>query len=66
MLGKIASLIGKPCYIDKLTASRERIAYARVLVELKSGEKMIDKIVLHGVCPSVWCMNRGLCSVIGV
>lgn len=46
VLGKIASLIGKPCYVDKLTASRERLAYARVLVELKSGEKIIDSITL--------------------
>lgn len=48
MLGKIASHIGKPCYIDKLTANRERIAYARVLVELQSGETMLDQIVLKG------------------
>lgn len=48
MLGKIASCVGKPKYIDKMTASKERLAYARILVELNSGEKIIDSLQLKG------------------
>lgn len=48
MLGKIASHVGKPCFVDKLTANKERLAYARVLVELKSGDKILDQVVLKG------------------
>ena len=33
-LSKISSLLGKPIQSDRLTASRERISYARVLVEI--------------------------------
>ena len=47
MIGKIASMLGKPCYMDKLTASKDRLSFARVLVELKSGQKLLDAITLR-------------------
>ncbi|XP_020258369.1 uncharacterized protein LOC109834759 [Asparagus officinalis] len=34
-ISKVASLIGKPIATDKLTANRERLSYARVLLEVK-------------------------------
>lgn len=34
MLGRIASMIGKPCSVDKLTRDRIRLSYARVMVRL--------------------------------
>lgn len=48
ILGRIASLVGKPCYLDKMIASRERLSYARVLVELSSGDKVIESVKLKG------------------
>lgn len=49
MLGKIASMIRKPSYIDKMTATKERLAYTRILVELSYGEKLLDHIKLRGL-----------------
>lgn len=35
VLGKIASCIGKPLATDRMTANRERLTYARILVEME-------------------------------
>ena len=48
MLSKMVSMVGKPVSIDKLTVSKERLGYARALVELKYGEKLVDSIKLRG------------------
>lgn len=34
MLSRIASMIGKPCGIDKLTRDKVRLSYARIMVEV--------------------------------
>lgn len=34
MLSRIASMVGKPCGIDKLTRDRVGLSYARIMVEV--------------------------------
>ncbi|XP_020253839.1 uncharacterized protein LOC109830893 [Asparagus officinalis] len=46
-ISKIASLIGRPIATDKLTANRQRLAYARVLVEVKLPTSLPDQIVIN-------------------
>ncbi|XP_020245375.1 uncharacterized protein LOC109823507 [Asparagus officinalis] len=43
-ISKIASAIGCPIATDRLTANRQRLAYARVLVEVKMPSPLPDKI----------------------
>ncbi|XP_020245418.1 uncharacterized protein LOC109823554 [Asparagus officinalis] len=49
-ISKIASLIGKPITTDKLTATRQRLSYARVLVEVKLPfkEPLPDSLKIEG------------------
>ncbi|XP_020271064.1 uncharacterized protein LOC109846252 [Asparagus officinalis] len=47
-LSKIASVIGKPIATDKLTANRQRLSYARVLVEVKMPSTLPDHISIQG------------------
>ncbi|XP_020243178.1 uncharacterized protein LOC109821400 [Asparagus officinalis] len=47
-ISKIASLIGKPIATDKLTASRQRLEYARVLVEVSVPSPLPDHISIQG------------------
>ncbi|XP_020243218.1 uncharacterized protein LOC109821444 [Asparagus officinalis] len=47
-ISKIASLIGKPIATDKLTASRQRLEYARVLVEVSMPSPLPDHISIQG------------------
>ncbi|XP_020261132.1 uncharacterized protein LOC109837342 [Asparagus officinalis] len=47
-ISKIASLIGKPITTDKLTANRQRLAYARVLVEVTLPSSLPDEIHIQG------------------
>ncbi|XP_020258991.1 uncharacterized protein LOC109835426 [Asparagus officinalis] len=49
-ISKIASLIGCPIATDKLTASRQRLSYARVLLEvdLPFKEPLLDQIEIQG------------------
>ncbi|XP_020255648.1 uncharacterized protein LOC109832661 [Asparagus officinalis] len=47
-LSKIASVIGKPIATDKLTANRQRLLYARVLVEVKMPSMLPDHISIQG------------------
>ncbi|XP_020243286.1 uncharacterized protein LOC109821513 [Asparagus officinalis] len=44
IIGRIASLVGNPLYIDKATASSERLAYARCFVEISSKAKLPNSI----------------------
>ncbi|XP_020243214.1 uncharacterized protein LOC109821441 [Asparagus officinalis] len=47
-ISKIASLIGRPIATDKLTASRQRLEYARVLVEVSMPSPLPDHISIQG------------------
>ncbi|XP_020259837.1 uncharacterized protein LOC109836363 [Asparagus officinalis] len=47
-ISKIASLIGRPIATDKLTANRQRLAYARVLIEVKLPSALPDQITVNG------------------
>lgn len=41
-LGKIASKVGKPILTDKLTSTKERLSYARVLVEVDESKELVQ------------------------
>ena len=43
----IASYIGKPLCVDRMTASRRRITYARVCVEVSGDLDLIDKFAIE-------------------
>lgn len=43
-LGKILSKVGKPICTDQLTASRGRIPYARVLVEVDAAKELVKEV----------------------
>lgn len=45
-IGKIASYLGKPLATDKLTANRDRLEYARVLVEMEISETLMESVPL--------------------
>ncbi|XP_020259073.1 uncharacterized protein LOC109835511 [Asparagus officinalis] len=49
-ISKISSLIGKPITTDKLTATRQRLSYARVLIEVKLPfkEPLPDSLKIEG------------------
>ncbi|XP_020264066.1 uncharacterized protein LOC109839998 [Asparagus officinalis] len=49
-ISKVASLIGKPIATDKLTATRQRLSYARVLLEVKFPlkEPLPDQLIIQG------------------
>ncbi|KAK1281888.1 hypothetical protein QJS10_CPB22g00697 [Acorus calamus] len=46
-LGKIASLIGIPMYLDTPTALRTRSAYARVCIEVEAGVELPDEVFVE-------------------
>lgn len=48
MLSRIASLIGKPYYADKLTSCKEKFSYARVLIEVNVVGCLKSHILLKG------------------
>ncbi|XP_020249672.1 uncharacterized protein LOC109827121 [Asparagus officinalis] len=47
-ISKIASAVGRPITTDKLTANKQRLAYARVLVEMDMPASLPDFITLKG------------------
>ncbi|XP_020258906.1 uncharacterized protein LOC109835340 [Asparagus officinalis] len=47
-INKISSIIGRPIATDMLTANMQRLAYARVLVEVKMPSPLPDKIAIQG------------------
>ncbi|XP_020258878.1 uncharacterized protein LOC109835307 [Asparagus officinalis] len=57
-ISKIASIVGNPIATDKLTATRERLSYAKVLIEVKLPlkEPLPDQIVIQG--PDGKCYNQ--------
>lgn len=48
MLNHIANMIGKPYYVDKLTSSKERLSYARILIEVNAVVTLKQCIWLKG------------------
>lgn len=48
MLSRIVSKINKPLVTDKLTASRKRMSYLRIIVEVSADRPLKDKVVLRG------------------
>ena len=46
-LSYIASMIGKPLYVDKTIASRRRITYARICIEVDASDEWIYEFVLE-------------------
>ncbi|KAK1313474.1 hypothetical protein QJS10_CPA06g01306 [Acorus calamus] len=46
-IGKIASLIGTPLYMDTPTATRSRTAFARVCVEFTAGDDLPDEVFVQ-------------------
>ena len=44
VLSKLASVVGRPLFTDKMTAERERLMFARVCVEIKSGDVLPQMI----------------------
>ncbi|XP_059290159.1 uncharacterized protein LOC132043716 [Lycium ferocissimum] len=46
-LSKLASVVGKPMYIDKFTAGMDRISFARVLVEADISHPLPEEIEIH-------------------
>lgn len=48
LLSRIASIIGEPKGVDKLTKDRVRLSYARLLIEVNAGKPLKDFIMLKG------------------
>ncbi|GFY90954.1 hypothetical protein Acr_07g0011500 [Actinidia rufa] len=46
-LGKICSKIGKPIHTDKMTANRERVSYARCLVEVNMAKELTHSVIIN-------------------
>ncbi|GFZ11162.1 hypothetical protein Acr_22g0005600 [Actinidia rufa] len=46
ILGRICSQVGKPIHMDKLTAQRERVTYARCLVEVNMAQDLDHAVML--------------------
>ncbi|KAK1304559.1 hypothetical protein QJS10_CPB11g00528 [Acorus calamus] len=46
-IGKIASLLGNPLYLDTPTALQSRTAYARVCVEVEAGSNLPDEVFVE-------------------
>ncbi|XP_019239449.1 PREDICTED: uncharacterized protein LOC109219443 [Nicotiana attenuata] len=46
-LSKLASVVGKPMYTDKITAEMEKVSYARVLVETDISQPLPDSFELQ-------------------
>lgn len=47
MLSKMASTIGRPLFTDRMTAEKERLANARVCVEIKVGSTLPELVILQ-------------------
>ena len=47
ILGRVASKLGKPLYVDKVTESRKRGAYARVLIEVNFACEVLHDVTLQ-------------------
>ncbi|XP_074298716.1 uncharacterized protein LOC141629641 [Silene latifolia] len=46
-LSKIASKIGSPLYADPVTTNKERLSFARVMVEVELSEPLPDNVVIN-------------------
>ncbi|XP_020245364.1 uncharacterized protein LOC109823497 [Asparagus officinalis] len=64
-ISKIASAVGRPITTDKLTANKQRLAYARVLIEVDMPAPLPDFITLKGPDDELkprWCNH---CKLVG-
>lgn len=48
MLSRIVSKVGKPLMTDKMTATRTRMSYPRVMVEVSAEKPLKEKVILRG------------------
>lgn len=48
MLSKIASMIGMPCGVDRLTEEKTRLSCAQILIEIDDATPLKDYIMLKG------------------
>ncbi|KAK2993143.1 hypothetical protein RJ640_015330 [Escallonia rubra] len=48
LLSRIASSVGKPLFTDKMTATKERLTYARLCVEVSIEDTMPEKVPIRG------------------
>lgn len=60
-LGKITSKVGKPISTDKLTYTKERLSYARVLVEVDTAKELVQS---EQSPSSILCPYHLLASII--
>lgn len=44
IVGRLASMIGTPLYMDRSTMTEKRISYARVFVEIRADKELPSKI----------------------
>ncbi|XP_057468132.1 uncharacterized protein LOC130757384 [Actinidia eriantha] len=47
IFGKIYSKIGRPIHMDKMTTKKERVTYARCLVEVDMAKELTHSVMLH-------------------
>ena len=47
IFGKICSKLGKPIHMDKLTTQKERVTFARCLVEIDMAKELVHSFQLH-------------------
>lgn len=45
-LGKLGTLIGEPLFMDKATAAKTRVSYARICVRVKAGDELPTQITI--------------------
>lgn len=65
-LSKLASIVGKPIYTDRIIADMERISFPRVLIETDISQPFSDSIKIHKTISDDWrpkycsdCMRFG-------
>lgn len=48
ILSKIASYIGRPLAVDKLTGHKTRLGFARLLIDVKKDVELPEEVPIHG------------------
>jgi len=47
IISRIASMVGIPLYMDRATATGERISYARVFIKIRADKDLVNKVRLQ-------------------
>ena len=47
VFGEICSKLGRPIHMNMLTTRKERITYARCLVEVDMSKELVHSVMLH-------------------